>query len=95
MVGTGLEFGLWHNWSAKVEYDYLDLGHKNVTLTGNECFTSIALDARACDTISRTFRIDQTIHVIKFGINYRFNWGPFVGKAPVVGKGKAPVVASY
>jgi opacity protein-like surface antigen len=30
-VGAGLEFGLTPNWSAKVEYDYLDFGSRNFT----------------------------------------------------------------
>jgi len=78
MVGTGLEFGLFDNWSAKVEYDYLDFGSKTVTLDGSGCFVS----TNSCFTFSRNFDIDQTIHVVKIGINYRFG---YVG----------PVVASY
>jgi outer membrane immunogenic protein len=29
-VGTGVEWGLWNNWSVKVEYDYLEFGNHNV-----------------------------------------------------------------
>jgi outer membrane immunogenic protein len=32
--------------------------------------------------LSETWKIDQTVQVVKFGVNYRFNWG-------------APVVANY
>jgi opacity protein-like surface antigen len=32
-VGTGVEWGLWNNWSVKVEYDYLDFGKSNVATT--------------------------------------------------------------
>jgi opacity protein-like surface antigen len=31
-AGVGFEIGLTPNWSAKVEYDYLDFGSKNLTL---------------------------------------------------------------
>src|SRR5262249_43203382 len=31
-VGAGLEFGLWDNWTGKVEYDYLNFGTRNFSL---------------------------------------------------------------
>jgi outer membrane immunogenic protein len=34
-VGTGLEWGLWNNWSVKVEYDYLDFGAHNINTPGS------------------------------------------------------------
>ena len=39
LAGAGHEFGLLDNWSAKVEYDYLDLGSKSVTLIGSQTFS--------------------------------------------------------
>jgi hypothetical protein len=35
MAGVGLEFGLFDNWSAKIEYDYLGFGSRDVTLNGS------------------------------------------------------------
>lgn len=64
MVGTGLEFGLFDNWSAKVEYNYLDLGNKTVNFTIADCREDCSFDTK----------VDQTIHVVKFGLNYRL-WG--------------------
>jgi outer membrane immunogenic protein len=77
MVGTGLEFALFGNWSAKVEYNYLDLGKKNVRLAGTGCVTSIGGGFTECDGVFRDVRIDQTLHIVKFGINYHF-WNPAV-----------------
>ena len=37
MVGAGLEYGLTQNWSAKIEYNYLDFGTKTVNLIGTGC----------------------------------------------------------
>ena len=34
MVGAGIEHALDAHWSAKIEYDYLDLGTKNYTFNG-------------------------------------------------------------
>lgn len=33
-VGAGTEFGLTQNWSAKIEYLYVDLANSNFTITG-------------------------------------------------------------
>jgi outer membrane immunogenic protein len=33
-VGVGAEFGLAQNWSAKIEYLYVDLANSNFTITG-------------------------------------------------------------
>jgi outer membrane immunogenic protein len=73
-VGVGLEYAFADNWSAKVEYNYIDLGNKNVGFANR----APAPGARAVDG----FDVDQTMQVVKFGVNYRFNWG-------------APIVARY
>ncbi len=73
-VGTGVEWALWDNWSTKIEYDFLDFGSHDVALNGRFANS---------DTFNRTVHVDQQIHQLKIGLNYRFNWG------------KSPVVASY
>jgi outer membrane immunogenic protein len=70
-VGFGLEYAFSNNWSAKVEYNYIDLGKSNVG------FANVGTPQP-----SNAFEIDQTMQVVKFGVNYRFNWG-------------APIVARY
>ena len=67
-VGGGFEWAFTPNWSAKIEYNYLDFGSRTYTFT--------APGATA------TAGIDSIYHVVKGGINYRFNWG-------------GPVVARY
>jgi outer membrane immunogenic protein len=73
MVGAGAEFAFGGNWSVKLEYNYMDFGNKDMQLAliPPNCCGSFNID------------IDQQIHVVKFGINYRF--GGFGG----------PVVARY
>ena len=63
-VGAGIELGLTANWSVKVEYDYIDLG--------TERFTFAAPPALAF-----AFDHSQQVHLLKFGVNYRFAslWG--------------------
>jgi outer membrane immunogenic protein len=65
-VGGGVELALWQNWSAKLEYNYMDLGRKDVTFSDGVTFM--------------TFDVDQQMHVVKFGINYRFGGSPVVAR---------------
>ena len=65
-VGAGLEYMFTQNWSGKIEYQYYNFGSSSFT-------------APATLVPFGNFRTDD--HVVKAGINYRFNWG-----GPVVAK---------
>ena len=60
----GIEYSFTDNWSAKIEYNYLDFGTRAVRFTDTTGF--FALDTS----------IRERIHVAKVGINYRFGWAP-------------------
>jgi outer membrane immunogenic protein len=61
-IGAGVEWGFAPNWSAKLEYNYIDFGSTNIAVLG---------------TVSGVTNISSTatVNVVKGGINYRFNWG--------------------
>jgi outer membrane immunogenic protein len=65
-VGAGLEYMFTQNWSGKIEYQYYNFGNASFL-------------APAALAPFGNFRTDD--HVVKAGINYRFNWG-----GPVVAK---------
>jgi opacity protein-like surface antigen len=67
MVGTGVELAINNNWSAKVEYNYMDLGTKNYVFNVVPAVPAF-----------NNWEITQRLHLIKFGLNYRFGWGPVV-----------------
>jgi outer membrane immunogenic protein len=71
MFGTGVEYAFYGNWSAKVEYDYLDFGTSTTNFPG--------LRALIAD-LNEAVDIRQRIHLIKFGVNYRFAAGPVIAK---------------
>src|SRR5690606_16838511 len=74
-VGLGYEYDFGSNWSAKLEYSYIDFGKERVTFSPGAEFLDI----------------DQDMHVVKWGLNYRFATGKLpVGKTP-----PAPVVTKY
>jgi outer membrane immunogenic protein len=58
-VGAGIEYAFAPSWSAKVEYDYMDFGKQGATFSGPF-------------VLPFNFDIDQHIHVVKAGINYKF-----------------------
>jgi outer membrane immunogenic protein len=66
-VGGGVEYMFTQSWSGKLEYQYYNFGNSSFT-------------APATLVPFGSFRTDD--HVVKAGINYRFNWG-------------GPVVARY
>ena len=64
MVGAGLEYAFYDNWSAKIEYNYLGLRSNNLQFT---------------DTTGQFFLnigTQQQLHLVKAGLNYRWGWAP-------------------
>jgi outer membrane immunogenic protein len=68
-AGFGIEYAFLNNWSAKLEYDYMDFGSRNLTFNGTPCLLSTA--AICVNNTS----VRETVSVVRAGVNYRFNWG--------------------
>ena len=77
MVGAGIEQALWTNWSAKIEYNFMDFGTDTIAFGLNQC-----VNVKAEGSCAVSADVTQKIHLVKFGLNYRFNWA-------------APVAARY
>src|SRR5262245_10718792 len=67
-VGTGVEFGLWDNWTTRIQYDYLDFGNKSVNFNGVVC------NPTSCQGVARQVNLKQQIHLVTIGLSYRWNW---------------------
>jgi high affinity Mn2+ porin len=65
-AGFGLEYALTNPWTAKVEYNYIDLEQKTYGFS---------------DSIASTLHVDPKVQVIKFGLNYRLS-DPSSGLSP-------------
>jgi outer membrane immunogenic protein len=65
LLGLGVEYAVTRNWSAKVEYNYIDFGSHDQPLATT--VAGVPLNATAS--------VDQQLHIVKAGVNYRFNWG--------------------
>lgn len=62
MLGAGLEYAIWDNWSAKLEYNYLRFGSITPTLTTTGTLS-----------VAGTSDVKLNTHIVKAGLNYRFN----------------------
>ena len=60
LLGIGLEYAFLANWTAKIEYNYMDLGSKTVTLT------------TAGGLVALPVNVDLDVQTIKAGFNYKF-----------------------
>ncbi|MEZ0303541.1 MAG: outer membrane protein [Hyphomicrobiaceae bacterium] len=76
-VGTGLEYALAGNWSARLEYDFLRFGSHGVATPlaapiaqpdFQGIFQSSAPDGRRAG-------VEQDMHAVKLALNYRFGSG--------------------
>ncbi|HEY3677844.1 MAG TPA: outer membrane protein [Bradyrhizobium sp.] len=72
-VGAGIEGAVGGDWTAKLEYLYVDLGR-----TSGSFATTIA--ALGGGTVTSTYSSRITDNVLRVGLNYRFNYGPVVAK---------------
>jgi outer membrane immunogenic protein len=68
MVGLGIEYAFTDNWTAKIEYNYMDLGTYAVRF--QDAFTYIPLDSNT----------RERVNVVKVGVNYRIGVSPILIK---------------
>jgi outer membrane immunogenic protein len=72
LAGAGVEYAFLGNWSAKLEYNYLNFRTQNVLLAGTATFNVPPVLVGTIANAQR-FAIREEMHLVKFGINYRFN----------------------
>jgi outer membrane immunogenic protein len=79
MIGGGIEYGGWGNWTWKLEYNFMDFGHRNLHFDDN----IVTPCATACRLI-HDLDFDRQVSVVKLGLNYRF--APAAAAAPVAAR---------
>ena len=60
LIGAGAEWAWDPNWSVNFEYNYMDFGDEDISLSDG--------------TRTAAFGIDQEMHAVKVGLNYRIDW---------------------
>jgi outer membrane immunogenic protein len=66
MVGAGVEYAFTDSWTAKIEYNYMDLGADSPRLV--EAYGAVLLDTN----------IRERMNVVKIGVNYRLGPTPIL-----------------
>lgn len=66
VVGFGAEYAFWGNWSFKSEYNFMNFGTTRTQIAGTQ--TALGVTTAFTDELE----IQQSVHVAKFGLNYRF-----------------------
>ena len=74
-AGAGVEFAVSGNWSARLEYDYIDLARRTYDLS------SFALP---------NVNLDPHLHLVSLGLNYRFTDLPWAAPASTGDKTALP-----
>ena len=67
-VGAGVEWAFADNWTAKVEYLYVNLGNGTVN-----CATAVCL-APPNPGVPIPVSVGLTENLIRAGVNYKFSW---------------------
>jgi outer membrane immunogenic protein len=70
MVGAGVEYAITSNLTVKAEYNYIDFGNENETVTAT--FSGVAGGA-AGGTGNAVLTSKPTMSVVKVGLNWLFN----------------------
>jgi outer membrane immunogenic protein len=76
VVGGGVEVALSPSWSAKAEYQYIDLGSTNLSAPTSLSYTLPDTLAARADLGSASVKIDHTYNTVRLGLNYRINQAP-------------------
>ena len=74
-AGAGVEFAVSGNWSARLEYDYIDLSRRMYDLS------RFGLPG---------VNVDPSVHLVKLGLNYRFADLPWAAPAATTDKTALP-----
>jgi len=77
MLGTGVEFAFTNSISGKLEYNYMDFGTRSYAFGPVSSPFGDPGEGESLDV-----KIRQNIHLVKVGLNFRWD----VGKAPVVAR---------
>jgi outer membrane immunogenic protein len=72
LFGVGVEYAFLPNWSAKLEYNFMDFQNQDEDFAFR-IPPPVGPPGGAPVTVRTS--INEQIHVIKAGLNYRFDWG--------------------
>ena len=81
LAGVGVEYAFLKNWSAKLEYNYINFAPQDVLTSGPQAINIPPAQIGTIANLQRVSNITQDLHLVKFGINYHFDAFPAVVSA--------------
>ena len=78
IAGVGGEYALASNWSVKLEYDYIRMFQQQLVATGTANFNVVGGGGGTIGMAQGFSKLNQDLHLVKFGVNYHFNPLPVV-----------------
>lgn len=73
LAGVGVEHAFLGNWSARLEYNFIDFRPQNVLGVGPQVTQLFGGSGSSAGSQRNT--INQDMHLVKFGVNYKFSAG--------------------
>ncbi len=75
VVGGGVELALSPSWSAKAEYQYIDLSSTALAAANSTTYQTgnLELPVTHTDSGASAIKFDHTYNTVRLGLNYRFN----------------------
>jgi outer membrane immunogenic protein len=73
-AGAGVEWAFADNWTAKVEYLYVNLGNGSVNCATTACLVASGTDGITADGPAIPVSVGLTENLIRAGVNFKFNW---------------------
>jgi outer membrane immunogenic protein len=70
VAGAGAEYAIAPNWSVKAEYDYVRMFQQAVMLAGTATGGPFGAGSTLAVPVNK---MQQDLHLVKFGVNYHFN----------------------
>jgi outer membrane immunogenic protein len=75
LIGTGFEYAITNNWSARFEYNYIHYGTRSVNFTGQSCD-----GGGTCVPVNFSDPVREIKQLARFGLSYRFGGDAIVAR---------------
>jgi outer membrane immunogenic protein len=76
LFGLGIEYLLTNNWTVKLEYNYIAFGTRSFATTTCTSGTGSPTTCVGNGQSSGNTPLGADKQLFKFGVNYKFDWGP-------------------
>ena len=73
-AGAGVEWAFADNWTAKIEYLYVNLGNGSVNCATTACLVASGTDGMTANGPAIPVSVGLTENLIRAGVNFKFNW---------------------